>query len=82
IQIDKHGGKQAVASDSRLFKTLVNTWKLQAIGENKTLVDFKVEFEFRSLLHEQVAGMFVQELSMAIMKSFEDQANERYNSKK
>ena len=62
------------------LKYLRNDWKFEPNGQGGTLVDFSIEFEFKSRLFEMVAGqMFGQALRMMI-GAFEERAAKLYAS--
>jgi coenzyme Q-binding protein COQ10 len=62
------------------LKYLRNDWKFSANGQGGTLVDFCIEFEFKSRLFEIVAGqVFGQALRMMI-GAFEERAAKLYAS--
>lgn len=62
------------------LKYLRNDWKFSSDGQGGTLVDFSIDFEFKSRLFEMVAGqMFGQALRMMI-GAFEERAAKLYVS--
>lgn len=62
------------------LKYLRNDWKFTADGQGGTIVDFSIDFEFKSRLFEMVAGqMFGHALRMMI-GAFEERAAKLYAS--
>ncbi|KAI9207784.1 dehydrase and lipid transport-domain-containing protein [Polychytrium aggregatum] len=81
---------QAVASNSHLFRKLINTWRFtpnvpaEARGDvlpcdyPSCHVDFFIDFEFRSPLYAQAASSFFTETSRLMVTAFEKRAQEVY----
>jgi coenzyme Q-binding protein COQ10 len=62
------------------LKYLRNDWTFRPDGKGGTLVDFAIDFEFKSRLFEMVAGqVFAQALRMMI-GAFEERARKLYAS--
>lgn len=60
------------------FKHLNNHWKFSAEGEGNCLVDFSVEFEFRSRILEKAIGKVFGEAVRKMVAAFEDRAKVLY----
>lgn len=56
------------------FKFLTNTWCFTD-SNNGCIVDFNVEFEFRSKIMQRLIGVVFQEAMRRIVKSFEQRAD-------
>ncbi|XP_019870367.1 coenzyme Q-binding protein COQ10 homolog A, mitochondrial isoform X1 [Aethina tumida] len=72
---------QAICRDGRLFNYLETTWKLtRGLESNpKTcIIDFYINFEFKSLLHSKVAGIFFDHLCKQMESAFIKEAAKRY----
>jgi coenzyme Q-binding protein COQ10 len=60
------------------FRYLNNHWKFVAEGENRTRVDFFVDFEFRSALLQKVIGVLFNEAVRRMVAAFEHRAQKLY----
>ena len=62
------------------LKYLRNKWRFNSDGQGGTLVDFCIEFEFRSRLFEMVAGQVFDRTLRMMIGAFEDRAAKLYAS--
>lgn len=72
---------RADCTEGKLFNHLTTTWKFNpGLKNNKRscTVDFYVSFEFKSLLHSQLAHMFFNELIRQMESAFFAEAERRY----
>lgn len=74
---------QSVCTDGRLFNFLLNEWKfspgLKDIPQSCVL-DFKVSFEFKSLLHSNIANLFFDLICDQMENAFIEEAKNRFGS--
>ncbi|KAK4875892.1 hypothetical protein RN001_012314 [Aquatica leii] len=71
----------AVCRDGKLFNHLVTLWKFNPglkSNPQSSIVDFVVDFEFRSLFHSHLAHMFFDRLVKQMENAFLIEAKRRY----
>ncbi|MBT3767978.1 MAG: type II toxin-antitoxin system RatA family toxin [Rhodospirillaceae bacterium] len=62
------------------FKYLENKWIFDPHGDGECLVDFYVDFEFRSRLLEKIMGPLFEKAVHRMITAFESRADELYGS--
>ena len=62
------------------LKYLHNTWKFRPDGEGGTLLDFCVDFAFRSRIFETIAGQMFDRALRRMIGAFEDRAHALYGA--
>ncbi|WP_340313250.1 type II toxin-antitoxin system RatA family toxin [Rhizorhabdus argentea] len=62
------------------LKYLRNDWKFTSDGHGGTIVDFAIEFEFKSRLFEMVAGQVFDRTLRMMIGAFEERAAKLYAS--
>ncbi|XP_055837926.1 coenzyme Q-binding protein COQ10, mitochondrial [Episyrphus balteatus] len=72
---------QAVCKDGRLFNYLLNEWRfspgLKDIPQSCVL-DFKVLFEFKSIIHSNIANLFFDLICDQMESAFQTEAQRRF----
>ena len=56
------------------FKHLLNEWTFNSDGEGGTILDFSIEFEFKSYVLERMMSFFFDEAVMRMVSSFKERA--------
>lgn len=72
---------QAISPNGNLFHHLETTWKFSPALKNirqSSIIDFYISFEFRSVLHSQLANIFFDKLVNQMESAFINEANVRY----
>ncbi|ATE65370.1 type II toxin-antitoxin system RatA family toxin [Rhizorhabdus dicambivorans] len=62
------------------LKYLRNDWKFAPDGKGGTLVDFAIEFEFKSRIFEMIAGQVFDRALRMMIGAFEERAAKLYGS--
>jgi len=60
------------------FRKMRNMWSFEDKGKNCCLIDFYVDFEFRSLFLNKVMGLLFYEAVKKMVDCFEKQASQKY----
>ncbi len=71
-------GRIDVAYERGPFKYLKNHWVFASDGEGRCIVEFSVDFQFRSKLLEFAIGAVFHEATHKMMRAFEDRAKSLY----
>jgi coenzyme Q-binding protein COQ10 len=62
------------------LQDLDNRWHFRPLGENACEVDFAVDFSFRNVLFEKLAGQFFDRAFRKLVAAFEARAAELYGN--
>jgi len=79
VTLDAYGQQIDVEYLDGPFRYLINHWRFTPI-ETGCEVDFHVDFEFRSILMQNVIGLVFNEAMHRIVRAFERRAKELYGS--
>ncbi|SNB61098.1 coenzyme Q-binding protein COQ10 [Arboricoccus pini] len=60
------------------FRYLKNRWRFEEDGEGGCIVDFFVDFEFKSRILQGLIGLLFNEAVQRMVRAFEERANELY----
>lgn len=71
----------AESSDSTLFKELFTKWKIMDVGETKSMVDFELNFWFKSSMYNGVSKSFGPSIAEMMIKAFSERASAIENAK-
>jgi coenzyme Q-binding protein COQ10 len=62
------------------LKFLHNDWKFTSDGKGGTIVDFSIDFEFKSRIFEMIAGQMFDRALRMMINAFEERAAKLYAS--
>ena len=62
------------------FEKMTNIWSFEGRGKDCCLIDFYVDFEFRSFFLNKVMGLFFYDAVKKMVDCFENQANQKYGT--
>ncbi|EAR84343.2 polyketide cyclase/dehydrase (macronuclear) [Tetrahymena thermophila SB210] len=62
----------SLSNNISAFKHLQSTWKIKPLSEKSCQIDYDIEFEFKNILYQTVAQMFLDNVIKKINQSFEE----------
>jgi len=80
VEIDREGRRIEVREVNGPFKHLSNRWVFEP-DPRGCVVDFAVDFEFRSPVLRQIMGVFFHEAVRRMVRAFEERARRLYGTK-
>lgn len=80
VALDRPNRKIDVEYEKGPFKYLVNNWRFEPHGDGECLLDFHVDFEFRSRLLEMLMGRLFDEAVRRMVRAFEQRADALYGA--
>lgn len=78
VTLDRERNRIDVTYTEGPFKYLNNHWIFEPDGKGGTMLDFYVDFEFRSIVLQKVIGVFFHEAVRRMVGAFEARAKELY----
>jgi coenzyme Q-binding protein COQ10 len=78
VALDRPNLKIDVEYEKGPFKYLNNHWRFQPHGDRQCLLDFHVDFEFRSRILEMLMGKLFDEAVRRMVRAFEQRADALY----
>jgi len=80
VALDRPKRRIDVAYEKGPFKYLNNHWEVHPHGDGHCLLDFHVDFEFRSRLLEMLMGKLFDEAVRRMVRAFEQRADALYGT--
>ena len=77
-QVTLKAGRIDVAYREGPFKYLTNHWIFEAQPDGSTIIDFNVDFEFRSKMLQSIMGALFNEAVRVMVGAFEKRAKQLY----
>lgn len=78
VTLDRERNRIDVTYTEGPFRYLNNHWIFEPDGQGGTMLDFYVDFEFRSIVLQKVIGVFFNEAVRRMVGAFEARAKELY----
>jgi coenzyme Q-binding protein COQ10 len=78
VTLDRERNRIDVVYTEGPFRYLNNHWIFEPDGQGGTMLDFYVDFEFRSIVLQKVIGVFFNEAVRRMVGAFEARAKELY----
>ncbi|MGH6988455.1 MAG: type II toxin-antitoxin system RatA family toxin [Stellaceae bacterium] len=79
VTLDRPGRIDVVYSDGP-FRYLTNRWRFEAQPDGSTIIDFFVDFEFRSRMLQHLIGLLFTEAVRRMVGAFESRARQLYGA--
>ncbi|KAL4437596.1 hypothetical protein ABPG74_017834 [Tetrahymena malaccensis] len=64
----------SLSNNISAFKHLQSTWNIKPLTEKQCQIDYDIQFEFKNILYQTVAQMFLDNVIKKINQSFEERA--------
>lgn len=78
VTLDKPRSVKAKCFEGRLFEHLDTEWNFLEHGSSATLLDFRLDFEFKSLLHSKLANAMFDTMVRQTINAFISRARQRH----
>lgn len=75
VRLDRERLSIDVTAIDGPFETLTNHWHFSTADDGGCIVDFEIEFEFRSWLLQRVIGAFFEQAVSRMVTAFETRAD-------
>lgn len=80
VVLDRPNLRIDVTYENGPFKYLVNHWRFEPLGEERCMLDFHVDFEFRSRILDVLIGKLFDEAVRRMVRAFKDRADALYGA--
>jgi coenzyme Q-binding protein COQ10 len=78
VRIDRPGHRIVVAYLDGPFRHLENVWRFSDLGAGESMIDFHIDYEFRSRLFQALAGAVFDRVYRKMVEAFETRADVVY----
>lgn len=75
VHLDSEAFVITTVQESGPFRHLESIWRLTSVSDGVTIVDFSIEFEFRSMLLDNFMGAVFESAAHKMIAAFEERAN-------
>jgi coenzyme Q-binding protein COQ10 len=75
VAVDSENSRITTVQEAGPFRHLKSEWRLAPLSDSETLVDFEIEFEFRSFLLDKVMGTVFESAAHKMIAAFETRAD-------
>jgi coenzyme Q-binding protein COQ10 len=80
VTLDRPNLQIDVTYENGPFKYLDNHWRFEPLGTERCMLDFHVDFEFRSRILDMLMGRLFDEAVRRMVRAFEERADALYGT--